>query len=56
MKYDYSVIEALQARARRERAQAVHRLLVTPVVRLLKHAVAPQCAPEHPRRAAGDLA
>ena len=34
MKIDYSVIPALHAAARRERAQAVHRLLIAPVLAL----------------------
>jgi hypothetical protein len=45
MRYDYSDLAALHVRARRERAQAVHQLLVAPLVRLVKHALAPQCAP-----------
>ena len=32
MKIDYSVITALRAAARRERAQAVYRLLIAPLV------------------------
>jgi hypothetical protein len=56
MRYDYSDIVAFQARARRERAQAVHQLLVAPLVRLVKHAFAPQCTPERSQRAAGGLA
>jgi len=34
MKIDYSVIPALQAAARRERALAVHRLLIAPIMAL----------------------
>jgi len=33
MRIDYPALEVLHARARRERAQAVHRLLIAPVVR-----------------------
>lgn len=34
MRVDYATVEALQARARHERALAVYRLLVAPVLRL----------------------
>ena len=34
MKIDYSLIPALQAAARRERAQAIHRLLLAPILAL----------------------
>jgi len=35
MKIDYSIIPALQAAARRERAQAIHRLIIAPFIALL---------------------
>jgi hypothetical protein len=34
MRIDYSTLEALHQQARRERAQAIYRLLVAPVARL----------------------
>ena len=34
MKIDYSIIPALQAAARRERAQAIHRLIIAPFIAL----------------------
>lgn len=34
MRYDFASIEALRAKAHRERAEAVHRLLIAPLLRL----------------------
>jgi hypothetical protein len=34
MRYDFSTIEALQTRARRERSEAVYQMLIAPVVDL----------------------
>ena len=34
MRYDYTYIEAVQAKARRERAEAVYRLIIGPIVAL----------------------
>jgi hypothetical protein len=34
MRYDYSYIQSVQSRARRERAEAVHRLIIAPIVAL----------------------
>jgi len=56
MRYDHSDLAAFHVRARRERAQAVHQLLILPLLRLVKHAVSPQCTPERPQRPAGGLA
>ncbi|HWI35092.1 MAG TPA: hypothetical protein VNU64_01460 [Burkholderiales bacterium] len=36
MRIDYPSLEILHARARRERAEMVYRLLIAPVIRLLK--------------------
>ncbi len=36
MRYEYAEIEALQVRARRERAEAVYRLLLAPLARWFK--------------------
>jgi hypothetical protein len=41
MRIDYPDLEALHAQARRQRAEAVYRLLIAPVVRLLKKRPAP---------------
>ena len=43
MRVDYPSLEILHARARRQRAEAVYRLLIVPVVRLFQ---------KHPARAA----
>jgi hypothetical protein len=48
MRYDYSYIEAVQAKARRERAEAVHRLIIAPILALFS---APK-AEKRPRHAA----
>jgi hypothetical protein len=34
MRYDFAEILALQSRARRERSEAVHRLIIAPIVAL----------------------
>jgi hypothetical protein len=44
MRIDYPALEVLNARARRERAEAVHRLLVAPVIRFLTKPSAPKPA------------
>ena len=36
MRIDHRTLEALHQQARRERAQAVHRLLVAPVIRFFQ--------------------
>ena len=41
MRIDYPSLEILHARARRERAEMIYRLLIAPVVRLLKRRPAP---------------
>jgi hypothetical protein len=48
MRYDYSYIQSVQSRARRERAEAVHRLIIAPIVALFS---APK-AEKRPRHAA----
>ena len=35
MRYDFAYIEALQAKARRERSEAIYEMLIAPLVRLL---------------------
>ena len=35
MRYDFTYIQAVRAAAHRERAEAVHRLLISPLLRLL---------------------
>jgi hypothetical protein len=34
MRYDYSYIQAVQSKARRERSEAVYRLIIAPIVAL----------------------
>jgi hypothetical protein len=47
MRIDHSTLEALHHQARRERAQAVHQLLVVPIVRFFRKrpVFAPRAAP-----------
>jgi hypothetical protein len=47
MKLDYSFVEQAQARARRERSEAVHRLIIAPIVAFFNRP-----APKLPRHAA----
>ena len=35
MRYDFAHMQALQARARRERSEAIYEMLIAPLVRLL---------------------
>jgi hypothetical protein len=45
MRYDFSYLQAVQARARRERAETVYRLLIAPLIALFsrpKHHHAPR--------------
>ena len=42
MRYDFAQIQALQSRARRERAEAVHRLIIAPFLSLLAGAGTPK--------------
>lgn len=42
MRYDFADIQALQTRARRERAEAVHRLIIAPFLALFAHTAAPK--------------
>ena len=51
MRIDLAQLEALHARARRERAQAVYRLLIAPLVRLFTAKPAPRPAPLRSRLA-----
>jgi hypothetical protein len=48
MRYDFAYIEALRAKAHRERAEAVHRLMIAPLLRLFTlkghHAARPHLA------------
>jgi hypothetical protein len=36
MRYDFSYVQAVQAKARRERAEAMHEMLIAPLVALIK--------------------
>lgn len=38
MSYDYTYVERAQARARRERSETVHRLIVVPIVAFFRSA------------------
>jgi len=42
MTYHYSYIERLQARARRERSEAVHRIIIAPIVALFRSTESPK--------------
>jgi hypothetical protein len=42
MRYDFTEIQALQAKARRERSEAVHRLIIAPIVALFAALGAPK--------------
>jgi hypothetical protein len=42
MRIDFASIQALQARARRERSEAIYRMLVAPLIALLKRPTAPK--------------
>ena len=45
MQYDFVYIQALQAAARRQRAEALHRLIVAPITRFFAgHAARPRLA------------
>lgn len=44
MSYDYSYIERLQARARRERSETVHRLIFTPIAAWFRNTGTPKSA------------
>ena len=51
MRIDYPDLEVLHARARRERAEMVWRLLIAPVVRFFSSKPAPKHAPLRSRLA-----
>ena len=38
MRYDFTYIQALQAKARRERSEAIYEMLIAPIVGLLTRA------------------
>jgi hypothetical protein len=44
MRYDFTYIQALQSKARRERSEAIYEMLIAPLVTLLKHAARPHLA------------
>jgi len=50
MRYDFSYVEALHSRARRERSEAVYRLIIAPFVALLTRQSAPRKAAHHAAR------
>jgi hypothetical protein len=41
MRYDFAYLQALQAKARRERSEAIYEMLIAPLVALIKHATRP---------------
>jgi hypothetical protein len=49
MRYDFSYIQAVQARARRERAETVYRLLIAPIAALFTRASEPKATRHAPR-------
>jgi hypothetical protein len=49
MRTDFSYIQALQAKARRERSEAIYRMLVAPLIALLKRPAAPKQILHAPR-------
>ena len=49
MRYDFAQIQALQSRARRERSEAVHRLIIAPIVALFTSAGTPKRSAHAPR-------
>ena len=44
MRIDFAYIQALQAKARRERSEAIYQMLVAPLIALIKHASRPHLA------------
>jgi hypothetical protein len=48
MRYDFTYLQALQAKARRERSEAIYTMLIAPLVALIKrkptHAAGPHLA------------
>jgi hypothetical protein len=42
MRTDFAYIQALQAKARRERSEAIYRMLLAPLIALLKRPAAPK--------------
>jgi hypothetical protein len=44
MRYDFTYIQALQAKARRERSEAIYEMLIAPLIALIKHAARPHLA------------
>ena len=41
MRYDFTYMQALQAKARRERSEAIYGMLIAPLLALIKHAARP---------------
>jgi hypothetical protein len=50
MRYDFTYIQAVQSAARRERAEAVHRLILAPLIGLLVR-LSTSSGPRHAARA-----
>jgi hypothetical protein len=52
MRIDFPQFEALHARARRERAEAIYQLIVLPIARFFTHAPRAHIAHQGPKRRA----
>jgi hypothetical protein len=49
MRIDFAYMQALQARARRERSEAIYRMLLAPLIGLLKRSATPKETVHAPR-------
>ena len=49
MRIDFAYLQALQARARRERSEAIYRMMVAPLIALLKRLATPKQTVHAPR-------
>jgi hypothetical protein len=49
MRYDFAQIQAMQSRARRERSEAVHRLIIAPLIALFASTQTPKRRGHAPR-------
>lgn len=47
MRYDFTYIQAAQARARRERSEAAHRILIAPLLAFVSRLFKPHAARSH---------
>jgi len=49
MRIDFAYMQALQTKARRERSEAIYRILIAPLIALLKRPATPKPTPHAPR-------